>query len=82
MSNQDIIDLMNENTRLCAQVECLKGALEFYANPKRYEGPNTHQIADDPHQPKELVYRYDVTRDQGRIAQQTLAKLGLINKGD
>lgn len=47
-------------------------ALEFYANPKRYEGPNTSPIPNDPFQPDNLSYRLDVTRDGGRIARAAL----------
>ena len=65
MANQDIIDLMNENARL-------RTALEFYADPRRYDGPNMPAILNDPYSPEGLGYRYDVTRDNGKIAQKAL----------
>lgn len=63
---QEIIDLMNEVTRL-------RTALSFYANPLRYEGANQRPIPDDLFQPKELVYRLDIGRDGGQIARNALA---------
>ncbi len=52
----------------------LVAALEFYADPKRYEGPNQKAEAGDEHTPSENVYRQDVIRDQGDIARAALAK--------
>lgn len=68
MANQDIIDLMNENGRL-------RYALAFYADPRRYDGPNLKGIEDDPYSPPNLSYRYDVTRDNGQIARNALEDL-------
>jgi hypothetical protein len=65
MNHQEIIDLMNEAARL-------RTALEFYADPRRYEGPNTNPIPNDPYQPEELVYRLDIIRDGGQIARNAL----------
>jgi hypothetical protein len=67
MANQDIIDLMNEVSRL-------RMALAFYADPLRYEGANMRPILDDPYQPENLVYRLDVTRDFGKIAREALGE--------
>jgi hypothetical protein len=65
VNHQETIDLMNEVARL-------RTALLFYADSRRYEGPNTNPIPDDPYQPKELVYRLDVSRDGGQIARNAL----------
>jgi hypothetical protein len=50
-------------------------ALEFYADPLRYDGPNQRVIGDDPYTPKDRGYLQDVTRDNGDIARAALAKL-------
>ena len=84
---RDTIDLLERNARIQAklladtgrernqaraQVEKLTTALRFYADSKRYEGSNLSPIPDDPDAPEEAAYRWDVTRDHGRIASRAL----------
>lgn len=64
----NVIDLMND-------VWALQEALRFYADKRRYEGPNLPPIEGDKYAPSDLVYRYDVTRDNGFIAREALAKV-------
>jgi len=54
--------------------EPLREALEFYADPTRYSGPNQRFEGDpDKYQPEGLYYRLDATRDGGSIARRALA---------
>ncbi len=53
--------------------EALVKALEFYANPHRYDGPNRQAIEGDPYAKTDDVYLRDVTRDHGEIARAALA---------
>jgi hypothetical protein len=51
----------------------LRLALQFYADERRYQGPNQKPIADDPYQPDPTFpYILDVTRDWGSIAREAL----------
>lgn len=50
-------------------------ALEFYADPRRYRGPNQNPITDDPYAKPDQVYIQDVSRDDGSIARAILAKV-------
>lgn len=61
-----------EAVDLRAQLASVRKALEFYADPYRYEGPNLSPLVNDPLQPVDLVYRLDVTRDFGHIARSAL----------
>lgn len=61
----EVADLMSENARL-------KKALAFYADGRRYEGPNKNPLPDDEYAPEGLVYCYDVTRDHGKVARMAL----------
>lgn len=48
--------------------EAMVRALEFYADQRRYDGPNQRPIDGDPHADDGAVYIKDVTRDHGAIA--------------
>jgi len=51
----------------------LEHALKFYADARRYQGPNCLPITNDPYQPTTQVrYRQDVTRDHGDVARKAL----------
>ena len=53
--------------------EIAREALEFYADPTRYNGPNIRLEGEpDRYQPDNLYYRLDVTRDGGGIARNAL----------
>lgn len=67
-NTQNVIDLMND-------VWALKEALRFYADQRRYEGPNLPPLEGDKYAPAGLVYRYDVTRDHGSVARNALSKV-------
>ncbi len=71
-------ECMRDRARLIAAAPYLLAALEFYADPRRYDGPNTSPIEGDQFAPDGLVYRYDVTRDHGRVARAAIARA----KGD
>jgi len=53
-----------------SQLAALREALEFYANPKSYQGPN--QRAEEGEKHTVGSYRIDVTRDGGDIARAAL----------
>ena len=55
-------------------IDALVAALEFYADPKRYEGANQRPLVDDKYTPEGMSYRLDVTRDHGDIARAALAR--------
>jgi hypothetical protein len=55
----------------------LVAALQFYADPKRYEGSNQRRDSGDPYTPEEMPYRLDVYRDSGEIARAALAAAGV-----
>lgn len=67
----DTVERWNSRPLVAALVK----ALEFYANPSRYEGANMSPLPDDPFQPSDLVYRLDVTRDNGEIARAALTSV-------
>lgn len=54
--------------------QALIDALEFYADPKRYEGPNMPPIPDDKYDPRapDSCYVHDITKDSGAIAKDAL----------
>lgn len=56
--------------------DALVKALEFYADPRRYNGANQKPIEADPYAQPGEVYIRDVTRDNGSLARSALAKLG------
>lgn len=58
-------------------IDALKKALSFYADPKRYQGPNLRldESAPDEFQPMSCPYLWDVTRDGGDIARKALSEL-------
>jgi hypothetical protein len=55
-----------------SRIEALETALKFYADPRRYDGPNQRPIEDDPYASRDSVYIHDVTRDKGKIARAAL----------
>ena len=55
------------------RIEELERALGFYADPRRYNGPNQKPIPDDPFAKPDRVYIQDVSRDNGEIARAALA---------
>jgi hypothetical protein len=55
--------------------ELLIDALKFYADGKRYSGPNQRLVNGDKYTAKDAAYMKDVTRDGGAIARAALAEL-------
>lgn len=55
-----------------AEIVRLRHALEFYADPRRYDGPNQRPIEGDPYAKPDAAYIMDVTRDNGAIAKKAL----------
>jgi hypothetical protein len=53
--------------------ERMAEALEFYANPLRYQGPNQNPITDDKFARPDAVYIHDVTKDGGAIARSVIS---------
>lgn len=62
-----------EIASLKSQVERMTKALEFYADSKRYEGPNQRAIPNDPYARPDDAYLRDVSRDHGSIARSALS---------
>jgi hypothetical protein len=56
------------------EIERLRLALSFYADGRRYQGPNQRPIPDDPFAKPDAVYINDVTRDNGSIAARALSR--------
>lgn len=56
------------------KIERLRKALSFYADGRRYQGPNQKPIPDDPFAKEDAVYILDVTRDGGSIASRALTQ--------
>ena len=57
-----------------ARIRELEAAVGFYADHRRYEGPNQSPIDGDPFQPEDMtLYIWDVHRDGGEIARKALA---------
>lgn len=65
-----VVSCLNASRHL----ETLVKALEFYADPTRYDGPNQRLIGSDPFTPQDQGYRQDVIRDGGNIAREAIAK--------
>lgn len=61
-------------------INTLVKALEFYADPRRYMGPNQRNDFSDPYSPG--PYLQDVSRDGGEIARVTLACIEALNGGE
>lgn len=59
-------------SELLSEITRLRTALEFYADPRRYDGPNQQPIPDDPYAKPDAAYIMDVTRDHGSIAVKAL----------
>lgn len=73
--NKPLIELaMAYNVALRQRDELLK-ALEFYADPIRYRGPNQLSDGTDKFTPNEMCYLIDVTRDCGNIAKTAIASV-------
>lgn len=60
------------NEQLHLERNRLREALEFYADPRRYEGPNRPPIEGDKYADPKWVYLQDVERDRGYIAHKAL----------
>lgn len=56
-----------------AAVRGMREALEFYADDKRYRGPNQNNPGNDPYTPSDAPYLTDVTRDSGARALAALS---------
>lgn len=54
--------------------QVMREALEFYAEQRRYNGPNQNNPGDDPHTPPDAPYFTDVTRDGGERARAAIEK--------
>lgn len=67
------VEAQQECDRLREAAREMVKALEFYANPKRYEGPNQRPIAGDKFTAPDAAYLQDVTRDHGAIARAALS---------
>jgi hypothetical protein len=50
----------------------MREALAFYADARRYNGPNQNNPGNDPHTPEDAPYLTDVTRDCGKRARAAL----------
>lgn len=62
---------------LVERVAELEAALKFYAEPRRYDGPNQNNPGNDPHTKSDALYFTDVTRDGGGRASAALSKAGV-----
>jgi len=62
------------NGHLLAASWEMREALEFYADPTRYHGPNQPRPDGDRFTDENNPYMKDVTRDGGAIARAALAK--------
>mgnify|MGYP000623845550 CR=1 FL=1 len=71
----DQIELVRDRYKLPSPkaIEAMREALKFYADGRRYDGPNQINTRDDPHTDERMPYLTDVTRDGGRIARNALA---------
>ena len=58
--------------------------MRFYADPKRYCGPNQRAVVGDEYNPRgdEAAYYHDVNRDGGEIARNALAAMRRVSKTD
>ncbi len=65
---------MTDIKELQEEIERLRTALSFYADGRRYQGPNQKPIPDDQFAKPDAVYILDVTRDGGSIASRALAQ--------
>ena len=71
---------LNSVERVNAQAGVVE-ALEFYADPLRYHGPNQSRQDGDRHTPVEFPDMIDVTRDGGDIARAALAAVKEKDRG-
>lgn len=60
---------------MATTIQEMKKALEFYADPIRYGGPNQRNHGNDPYTPSHEPYLIDVIRDQGHRASVALKKV-------
>jgi hypothetical protein len=67
-----IVEAVNSYDANQVRIRELEKALEFYADSRRYDGPNQRPIENDPYADADAVYIKDVTRDHGRIAKAAL----------
>ena len=61
-----------ESAEIAERVRTLITALKFYADERRYKGPNQNPIPNDPYAKPDAVYIQDVTKDHGDIARKAL----------
>lgn len=59
-------------------INSLREALQFYADRRRYDGPNQEPIEGDPHGLKDFPYMWSVDRDNGSIARKALEQIALV----
>jgi hypothetical protein len=70
----DLTACVNARNAAVLEGERMRLALEFYADPRRYLGPNQRAIPNDPYDPeRERWYILDITKDNGDIARTALA---------
>jgi len=72
--SEDGPDIARAFIALHARCTKLETALRFYADPKRYEGPNQRAEPGDEWTAPDAPYRQDVGRDNGRNARAALAE--------
>lgn len=65
--------LRTANQRLEGEVARLREALEFYADPVRYQGGNQPHESPDKYTKPNAPYLQDITRDYGDIARSALS---------
>lgn len=69
--------VLDTTDRIARAIEGLCAALKFYADDRRYYGPNQQAPAVDNYAPDaDCPYLWDVTRDHGAIARKALADYG------
>ncbi len=72
--NEFVGDKERHIEHLESQLERMREALEFYADFRRYDGPNQRYTGGDPYTPEDASYLTDVTRDRGSFARAALTK--------
>jgi hypothetical protein len=71
---EDVEAFLESAVNRSAQFEEMVRALQFYADPKRYQGANQRNDANDPYS-GDAPYIKDVGRDSGAIARTALSTL-------
>ena len=65
-----IVSALNSHAAASEKIRVLREAMNFYADPRKYKGPNQQAEPDEEEVPG--GYRVDVTRDQGQKARAAL----------